>query len=164
MDTDDFEQRFCPSTFARRPDEPQTRSSTTSLAYSTESFHTARDNVPCLVKDDEDPSERGSPVTPLQPLRAFSFYSLQPADHSKSMVENQASKPSDPQTRLRKLHSAVETLGYTAATSSRICRLLEMLPRKEQAMCLFNEAFLKKKVADALDVIAAEDEESEQEL
>lgn len=130
---------------------------------SLDSFHTAKDNIPCLIEDDEGPSDGGSPVTPLQPLRTSNWCSSTPLDDSKPEKVPESIKSPAPLLQSTRLENAVISLGYPADISSRVVDLLKSLPKRDQALCLFNRAVLEAKVADALVVIAAEDQ-SEEEL
>lgn len=128
-----------------------------------ESFYTAKDGTPCLLDDDSGPSDGGSPVTPLQPLKTLSWFSSATTSATKPKIDLPSSSTPLPEPRSTKLENAVASLGHPSSMASRILDLLKTLPKRDQAMCLFNKAFLEAKVADALLVIAAEDE-SEEEL
>lgn len=127
---------------------------------SVASFHSATDNVPCLIDDEVGHSDGGSPVTPLQPLR--SFHKQLPS--KASSVSGHEDKRQVEDDRSAKLANALTSLGYSGTILVRLLGHLAKLPKKDKAMCLFSETFLHRKVAEALLVIAAEDEESEEEL
>ncbi|KAK9894894.1 hypothetical protein P389DRAFT_211569 [Cystobasidium minutum MCA 4210] len=132
---------------------------------STKTFHSAAEDVPCLIHDTDEQSDGASPVTPMQPLRALNLPTggASPAIRSPS-VGSYGSRANAEEDRAARLSSAVATLGYAGTTLCRISFLVQSLPNRDQAMCLFNEAFLRKKVAEAMEVIALEDEESDGQL
>jgi hypothetical protein len=122
--------------------------------------------VPCLIIDQDGGSDGGSPITPLQPLRALSFFSPPGTTEYPSVPKGMQSTAATipiPIDRQTKLENAVKAFGYPPSISTRLLELLKTLPRKDQAVCLFNEAVLKEKIAMALEVIAAEDESEEEE-
>lgn len=124
------------------------------------------DTTPCLIIDQDGGSDGGSPITPLQPLRALSFFSPPKATADPPVAKNtQSVAPTISLSidRQVQMENAVKAFGYPPDISTRLLELLKTLPRKEQAVCLFNEAVLKEKLAKALQVIAAEDESEEEE-
>lgn len=124
------------------------------------------DTTPCLIIDQDGGSDGGSPITPLQPLRALSFFSPPKATADPPVAKNtQSVAPTISLSidRQIQMENAVKAFGYPPDISTRLLELLKTLPRKEQAVCLFNEAVLKEKLAKALQVIAAEDESEEEE-
>lgn len=127
---------------------------------SVTTFHSATDHVPCLIEDEAGISDGGSPVTPIRPLQAFAPL----AKNKANSVPSQDTRMQAENERSATLDNALQSFGYSGTILVRLLGHLTKLPKKDKAMCLFNEAFLHRKVAEALLVIAAENEESEEEL
>lgn len=66
--------------------------------------------------------------------------------------------PPTPSSEQDRLIIAVDKLGSEGGRVTEIVDLLMSLSKKERAMCLFNQEYLKSKVADAREVLSADDE------
>lgn len=73
-------------------------------------------------------------------------------------VSNAQSGAATPASEQDRLAAAVGPLGFDAGAQAAIVELLLTLPRKERALCIFNQDYLKSKVAAAQNVLHAEDD------
>ncbi|ORY92525.1 hypothetical protein BCR35DRAFT_297972 [Leucosporidium creatinivorum] len=106
---------------------------------------------------DLSPNPNTYSPSPDTPRRASSTFESSPALAASSRATSPSSSPvALPQSEHDRLVSAVQKLEPTQF--GEIVQLLEGLPKKDRAMCLFNPEYLKQKVADALIILSSDDE------
>lgn len=98
---------------------------------------------------------------PLIDMSSLSISGVSTTDHTKSRPPPTMSPPPAPPTpssEQDRLIVAVDKLGSEGGRVTEIVDLLMSLSKKERAMCLFNQDYLRAKVADAREVLSADEE------
>lgn len=141
------------------------------LAQIVEALHD-QSNFEEQVKTAAAVAENDKPVS-SNPIVGLSGLSITPADVEKASflaqggasatVVDPTSSPPRPTTPIPekdRLTAAVSKLGDTPHEDlATIVDLLLSLPKRERALCLFNHEYLKMKVLDAKEVLAANDDD-----
>lgn len=118
-----------------------------------------------LVKTATEHAERrngDSPVDPLVGLSALSLTSPGTRGEPAGMItpppaQSAQSRAVTPASERERLAAAVGRLGLDNGAQVATVELLATLPKKERALCIFNQDYLRSKVAEAQDVLHAED-------
>ncbi|KAF8310999.1 hypothetical protein DL93DRAFT_2061536 [Clavulina sp. PMI_390] len=99
------------------------------------------------------------PGDPVVGLSALTLSSPQPSVHgTPSSALSSIGSAASPKPEKERLVSAVSGLGIDSESTSSIVELLLTLPKKERALCLFNQEHLRSKVSEAQAVLQADDE------
>lgn len=104
--------------------------------------------------------DRAAPSDPLVGLSSLSLASPRANNVTPPLPISPAflSGRTTPAGEQDRLTAAISRLGIEAETVPAIVELILTLPKKERAMCLFNHEHLRAKVAEAQEVLQADDD------